>query len=157
MSELKTVGHVDIARYAGTWFEIAKFPLRYEDGLVGITATYTLLSNGKVRVLNQGYLGDFNGKIKKAKGKAWVVDTKTNAMLKVSFFWPFSADYWILELGKDYEYAVVGEGSRRFLWILSRASQMDESLLSEITGRMQAEGFNVARLEKTPQRSSTKD
>jgi apolipoprotein D and lipocalin family protein len=152
VNELKTVGHVDITKYAGTWFEIAKFPLRFEDGLVGITATYTPLPNGKVGVLNQGYLGDFNGKIKTAKGKAWVVDTKTNAKLKVSLFWPFSADYWILELGKDYEYAVVGEKSRRFLWILSRTSQMDESLFNGIIERMKAEGFDVTRLEKTQQR-----
>jgi apolipoprotein D and lipocalin family protein len=99
--ELETAEHVDLERYIGTWFEIAKFPQRFEKGLVGITATYSMLPNGKVRVLNKGYKGDFNGNAKTAEGRAIVVDTKTNAKLKVSFFWPFTGDYWILELGKD--------------------------------------------------------
>ena len=79
MSELKTVDHVDVKRYMGTWFEIAKFPQRFEKGLVGVTADYALLPNGKVRVLNSGYEGTFDGKLKTAKGKALVVDTATNA------------------------------------------------------------------------------
>lgn len=151
MSELKTVDHVDIERYMGTWYEIAKFPQRFEDGLVGITATYSLLPNGKVGVLNSGYVGDFNGKLKIAKGKAWVVDKKTNAKLKVSFFWPFAGDYWIIELEKNYEYAVISEGSRQYLWILSRAPQMDSSIFNGIIERLENNGFNVARLEKNPQ------
>jgi len=150
--ELKTVEHVDIERYMGTWFEIAKFPQRFEMGLVGVTATYALLPNGKVRVLNRGYKNDFGGELKTAKGKAWVVDTRTNAKLKVSFFWPFAGDYWILELGKDYEYAVVGEESRRYLWILSRTPQMDEGTYKDLLGRAQAKGFDVSKLEKNPQR-----
>ncbi|MCG7844257.1 MAG: lipocalin family protein, partial [Methanomassiliicoccales archaeon] len=94
MLELKTVEHVDVARYMGTWFEIAKFPQRFERGLVGVTANYTLLPNGKVKVLNQGYKGNFNGELRTAEGKAWIVDKATNAKLKVSFFWPFAGNYW---------------------------------------------------------------
>jgi apolipoprotein D and lipocalin family protein len=109
MIELKTVEHVDVKRYMGAWFEIAKLPQRFEKGLVGIKASYTLLPDGKVEVLNSGYKEDFNGKMKTIKGKAWVADTATNAKLKVSFFWPFTGNYWIIELGKDYEYAVVGD------------------------------------------------
>lgn len=151
MSELKTVDHVDIERYMGTWYEIAKFPQRFEDGLVGITATYSLLPNGKVRVLNSGYVGDFNGKLKTAKGKAWVVDEKTNAKLKVSFFWPFAGDYWVIELGKDYEYAVVSESSRRYLWILSRTPKMDEVVYGEILERLITNGFYISTIEVNPQ------
>jgi apolipoprotein D and lipocalin family protein len=151
MSELKTVDHVDIERYMGTWYEIAKFPQRFEDGLVGITATYSLLSNGKVRVLNSGYVGDFNGKLKTAKGKAWVVDRKTNAKLKVSFFWPFAGDYWIIELGKDYEYAVIGEVSRNYMWILSRTPKMKEEVYEGIVQRLKQKEFDVSRIELNPQ------
>jgi apolipoprotein D and lipocalin family protein len=154
MSELKTVRHVDVTRYMGTWFEIAKFPQRFEKGLVGITATYSLLPNGKVRVINAGYQGDLNGKLRMANGKAWVVDTGTNAKLKVSFFWPFAADYWIIELGKDYEHAVVGDASRKYLWILSRTPQMDGSVYKDLLERSRQKGFDISRLEKNPQKGS---
>jgi lipocalin len=152
MPVLKTVESVDVKRYMGTWFEIAKFPQRFEKGLIGVTANYTLLPDGKVRVLNSGYKEDFNGKLKTIKGKAWVVDTATNAKLKVSFFWPFSANYWILELGKDYEYAVVGDESRKYIWILSRTPQMDEAVYNELLKRVQDKGFDISKLEKIPQK-----
>ena len=152
MAELKTVESVDVKRYMGTWFEIAKLPQRFEKGLVGITANYTLLPDGKVRVINNGYKEGFNGKLKTIKGKAWVADTKTNAKLKVSFFWPFAANYWIIELGKDYEYAVVGGESRRYLWILSRTPQMDEAVYNELLKRAKDKGFDISKLEKVPQR-----
>jgi apolipoprotein D and lipocalin family protein len=152
MPELKTVEHVDVTKYMGTWYEIAKLPQKYENGLVGVTANYSLLANGKVGVLNKGYVNDFNGIEKTAKGKARVVDSTTNAKLKVSFFWPFSADYWILELGKEYEYAVVGEDSRKYLWILSRTPQMDEAVYNEVLKRVQAWGFDITKLEKNPQK-----
>ncbi len=152
VSDLETVEHVDIGRYMGTWYEIAKLPQRFEKGLVGVTATYSLLPNGKVRVLNKGYNRSFTGKEKAAKGTAVVVDAKTNAKLKVSFFWPFAGDYWILELGKDYEYAVVGEDSRKYLWILSRTPEMDEATYDGILKRLQAKGFDVSKLEKNPQK-----
>lgn len=128
MGELKTVDYVDVKRYMGTWYEIARFPQRFERGLVGTSANYELLQNGKVRVLNSGFEGHLGGRLRTAKGVAKVVDTKSNAKLKVSFFWPFSGDYWILELGIEYEYAVVGDESRRYLWILSRTPTMDEAL-----------------------------
>jgi apolipoprotein D and lipocalin family protein len=154
MAELKTVDHVDVKRYMGTWYEIAKFPQRFQKGLVGVTATYSPLPNGKVRVINSGYKEDFNGKLKTAKGKAWVVDTATNAKLKVSFFWPFSGNYWILGLGKDYEYAVIGEESHNYLWILSRTPQMDKAVYNELLKRVQEKGFDISKLETTPQKDA---
>ncbi|NLX47638.1 MAG: lipocalin family protein [Euryarchaeota archaeon] len=151
MSELRTVDHVDLERYMGKWYEIAKFPQRFENGLVGITATYSLLPNGKVRVLNSGYEGDFNGKVKTAKGKAWIADKRTNAKLKVSFFWPFAGDYWIIELGKDYEYVVIGENSRKYLWILSRTPLMDGSVYDGILERLKEKEFDISKIEMNPQ------
>ncbi len=154
MSELRTVDHVDVERYMGTWYEIARFPQRFERGLVGTTATYSLMANGKVKVVNSGYKGGFGGALKTAKGTARVVDTKTNAKLKVSFFWPFSGDYWVLELGKDYEYAVVGEETKRYLWILSRTPQMPETIYDGLIKRLQEKGFDISKLEKVQQRTA---
>ncbi len=152
MTEFKTVEHVDVERYMGKWYEIAKFPQRFENGLVGVTATYTLLPNGKVGVLNSGHEGNFDGKLRTAKGKAWIIDSVTNAKLKVSFFWPFAGNYWILELGKDYEYAVVGDPSRKYLWILSRTPQMDETIYAGLLKRLHDMGFDISKLEKNPQK-----
>ncbi len=152
MSELKTVEYVDVTRYMGTWYEIAKFPQRFERGLVGVTAKYALLSDGTVQVINGGYVGDFTGNYRSAKGKAWVVDKKSYAKLKVSFFWPFAADYWILEIGKDYEYAVVGNRSRKYLWILSRTPRMDEAVYQDLLRRIGEMGFDISKLEKNPQK-----
>jgi apolipoprotein D and lipocalin family protein len=92
-----------------------------------------------------------NGKYKKAKGKAKVVDTASGAKLKVTFFWPFYGDYWIIKLGQDYTYAVVGTPDRNYLWILSRTPQMDESLFSELIEFVNGKGFNTANLIKTLQ------
>jgi apolipoprotein D and lipocalin family protein len=152
MTELETVEHVDVERYMGTWYEIARFPQRFEKGLVGVTANYTLLPNGKVRVLNSGRKGGLDGELRTAEGKARVIDPKTNAKLKVTFFWPFEGNYWILALGKGYEYAVVGDESRKYLWILSRTPQMDEALYDELVRRAKEKGFDVSRLEKVPQK-----
>ena len=95
---LPVVPYVDLKRYTGTWYEIARYPHRFQEGCVGSKATYTLRDDGKISVLNECYDKTFTGKIRSAKGKAWVVDKKTNAKLKVSFFWPFSGDYWIIDL-----------------------------------------------------------
>ena len=79
---------------------------------------------------------------------------ETNAKLKVSFFWPFRGDYWIIELGKDYEYAVVAGPGRDYLWILARRSTMDQSLYDAIVGRLKDQGFDIAKLRLTEHRSS---
>ena len=111
-----------------------------------------MLPTGQVEVVNGGYKDKLEGKFKSIKGKAWVADTKTNAKLKVRFFWPFTADYWILELGKEYEYAVVGDASGKNLWMLSRTPQMATGLYDELVKRMQGKGFDMSKLEKVPQK-----
>ena len=90
-----------------------------------------------------------NGKVKQAKGKAKVVDKKSGAKLKVTFFWPFYGDYWIINLGKDYEYAVVGTPNRKYLWILSRTPNMDDKLFSQLIESAKSQGFDVNNLIKT--------
>ena len=153
MRELDTVQNVDVARYMGTWYEIARLPQSFEKGLVGVTATYELLPSGKLRVLNKGHDNDLGGRVRAVEGRAKVVDLQTNAKLKVTFFWPFYGDYWVLELGKDYEYAAVGEPSRRYLWVLSRTPHMDETVYQGIMRRMEEKGFDISRIERVPQRS----
>jgi len=145
---LQVVPRVDLERYAGRWYEIASFPQHFQRGCTDSRADYRLRGDGTVEVLNS-CLRD--GSVDTAKGKAWVVDKGTNAKLKVSFFWPFRGDYWVIELGGDYEYAVVSAPSMKYLWILSRTPQMDERRYQEIVGRLKERGFDVAKLNRTPQ------
>ena len=147
---LQVVSKVDLNRYLGTWYEIARFPHRFQEGCVQSWAMYTLLEDGKIGVLNQCRKGSLDGEISSAKGKAWVVDKETNAKLKVSFFWPFAGDYWIIDLGENYDYAVVGHPSRTYLWILSRTSEMDEALYTRLLERLQKQGYDTSRLIKPP-------
>jgi apolipoprotein D and lipocalin family protein len=142
---LNVVPHVELEKYLGKWFEVAHLPFKFEDGCTQITATYGLTKNGEVTVLNQCVK---NGKPKQSKGKAKVVDKATGAKLKVTFFWPFYGDYWIVKLGENYEYSVVGTPNRRYLWILSRTIQMDDKLYLEILEFAKAEGFPTEKIIK---------
>ena len=147
---LATVPRVELNRYLGRWYEIARYPNRFEKQCArDVTATYTLRQDGKISVLNACIKQD--GALNEGKGWAKVVDTNTNAKLKVTFFWPFFGDYWVLELGHNYEYAVVGEPSRKYLWILSRTSHISDGQYSEILGRLAAKGYNAAKLIRVPQ------
>ena len=147
-SELETVGAVDLSRYAGRWYEIARLPNRFEKKCAdSVTANYTLRSDGKVDVVNR--CRKANGEYTTAKGKAKIVDKKTNAKLKVTFFWPFYGDYWILDLGPNYEYAVVGAPNRDYLWILSRTPQLDEQLYQRLLTKMASRGFETERMIRT--------
>lgn len=148
---LRTVDHVDLRRYAGTWYEIARFPKRYERRCTGSTATYTLREDGEVGVRNQCRVGSLDGPEKAVEGRARVVDPATGAKLEVRFFWPFWSAYWILDLGPEYEYAVVGHPNRESLWILSREPTMPESLYQAIVGRLEERGFETRRLVRTLQ------
>lgn len=148
-SSLEVVPHVELEKYLGKWYEIAHLPFKFEDGCTDITATYSLSKDGNVSVLNE-CLRD--GKLKQAKGKAKVIDKNTGAKLKVTFFWPFSADYWIIDLDKDYNYAVVGTPNRKYLWILSRTPQMDEKLYSQLLEFTKIKGFDVGNIIKVSHR-----
>lgn len=143
---LETVQHVDLGRYMGRWYEIASFPQYFQKGCIDSRADYRLLDNGTVEVVNSCLR---NGSLHTAKGKAWVVDQATNAQLKVSFFWPIRGDYWVIELGRNYEYAVVSAPSRDYLWILSRTPALDAVQYGEILRRLQDRGFDVSRLQST--------
>lgn len=148
---LRTVDRVDLQRYLGTWYEIAAFPQRFQKGCTGSTANYTARDDGEIDVLNRCRVGSPDGEEKAAKGRARVVDRETNARLEVSFFRPFWGDYWIVDLGSDYEYAVVGHPSRDYLWILGRTPSMDNVVYEGIVARLRAQGYEAERLKRTQQ------
>lgn len=150
---LEVVPFVDVQKYLGTWFEIATIPQRFQKGCVGVTARYSLRDDGDIEVINACRKETLNGKARSIRGKAWIVDKTTNAKLKVRFFWPFSGDYWIIELDDDYEWAVVGHPNRKYYWILSRAPQMDPEVYEELIRRAAAKGYDTSRIKKTLQPS----
>ncbi len=143
---LQTVTRVDLARYVGEWYEIARYPNRFQRNCPASKATYTLMPNGKLEVLNECYDPGYQNVLRSVKGKARVIDSESNARLKVTFFWPFSGDYWIIDLGDDYEYAVVGHPGRKYLWILARSPEMPEQLYERITGWLESIGYDPGRL-----------
>jgi apolipoprotein D and lipocalin family protein len=118
----------------------------FKRGCSETTATYALSKNGTVSVLNECMK---NGKIKRAKGKAKVVDKVTGAKLKVTFFWPFYGDYWIIKIGDAYDYAVIGTPNRKYLWILNRTPQMDDKQYSQLINFAASKGFDVGSLIQT--------
>lgn len=153
MIDTRTVSEVDLQKYAGTWYEIARFPHSFEKNLVGVTATYTLRENGKIGVLNQGYKNSLDGKHKKANGKAKVPDPSQPGRLKVSFFLFFYGDYFVLELDQqDYQWAMIGSSTPNYFWILSRTPQMDEDVYQSLLEKARQRGYDLSKLEKVPQK-----
>ena len=148
---LQAVEKIELSRYLGRWYEIARFPFVFEDGLVNTTATYSLQPDGNIRVLNEGYRDSPTGKKATARGWAWVPDPARTAKLKVSFFGPFSSDYWVIMLDEEnYSYAVVGTGYK-YLWILSRTPVMEADLYDRLVARAAELGYDTSRLFKVPQ------
>ena len=140
---------VDLSRYLGTWYEIARIPSWFEGDLNYVTATYSLKKDGQIDVHNEG-LTKSQGEKKVAIGTAWLPDTSQTGRLKVSFFWLVAADYVVFDLDPDYQYALVGS-SRDFLWILSRKPQMDETLYQQLLAKATSAGYDVTRLERVIQ------
>jgi len=148
----ETVKNVDLNRYVGKWYEIARFPHSFEKNLQGVTATYTLLPNGKISVLNEGYENNLNGKHKVANGKARIIDASNAGYLQVSFFLWFYADYYIMELDTvNYQYSLVGSQSADYLWILSRTPKMDESTFKMLTSKAESLGYDLSKLQLVEQ------
>lgn len=154
MLDKTTVKSLDLNRYLGTWYEIARFPHSFEKDLVGVTATYSLRDDGKIKVLNQGYKNTLDGELSVAEGKAKIPDPQKTANLKVSFFWIFYADYNVLELDENYQYAMIGSSSDKYFWILCRTPQMDQATYEMLLEKAQKRGYNLAKLEKVPQKEN---
>lgn len=148
---LKTVLNVDLKKYAGKWYEIASYPQRFQKGCHCTTAEYTLSDKGYVIVENRCNKDSVTGKQSYIKGKAFVEENSGNAKLKVQFFWPFKAKYWIIDLADDYSYAVVSHPNKKYLWILSRTPKMNETTYKQILVRLKEKGFDLSKLQVTVQ------
>ncbi len=153
---LKVVPEVDLHRYVGTWYEIARKPNRFQSQCIGdVTATYTLLDDGDIAVVNRCRKED--GEWSEATGRARrTSEEQPNTKLKVRFapailsFLPFVwGDYWIILLAPDYSYAVIGEPDRKYLWILSRSSTMEEATFQEVLDQVKLNGYEVSDLVRT--------
>lgn len=158
---ITTVPSVDLKRYTGKWYEIAKFPNKFQKQCVGnTTAEYNMNADGSIEVINRCLKKD--GQYDDAKGKAKVVDKQTNAKLEVrfapaalSFIPQVWGDYWILDLDSNYQYSVVGSPNRKYLWILSRSPEMNDTTYQSILRKVEKMGFEPNKLAKTPQKVET--
>ena len=146
INELRVAASVDLARYAGKWFEIARLPNFFQRQCVtDTTATYTIRPDGRIEVLNECRRSD--GSIDRIKGTAKPANKDgAGGKLRVSFFWPFYGNYWIIDLDPDYRWAVVGEPRRRYLWVLSREPTLDSSILEGILARARSQGYDLSKL-----------
>jgi apolipoprotein D and lipocalin family protein len=149
-----TVAQVDLARYLGRWYEIARLPMRHEPAdATDITATYSLEEDGSVRVQNRML---HNGEADESIGRATTVDA-SNSKLEVTFLpeglrWiPFTkGDYWILKLDAAYSVALVGSPDHKYLWLLARHPHLDEATRNQYLAHAQAQGFDISELIHTP-------
>ena len=150
-----TVPQVDLTRYAGRWFEIARYPNSFEKNCAGVTAEYVQRPDGRIDVINTCHKGSVDGPAEVAKGVARVMEQSGNARLKVKFApsWvPFAwGDYWILHLETDYSAVLVGDPSGKYLWILAREKSLDTGTLARIKARAKELGFETDPLEMTQQ------
>ncbi|MDA8791827.1 lipocalin family protein [Bacteriovoracaceae bacterium] len=153
---LKTVDYVDLDRYLGKWYEIARFDQKFQRGCTATTAEYKKMKKkGNIKVINRCRLNSPDGKLKKGIGRAWIKNKKTNAKLKVQFFLRriklgfLAGKYWILALGENYDYAMVGDPSRKYLWILSRENTLDPEIYNQLVEQAEKTGFDTSKLLKT--------
>ncbi len=140
---------VELSRYLGRWYEIARYEQGFQKDCDGVTADYSLRSDGRLSVLNTCRKPD--GRVKRANGVAKIVDPATNAKLKVSFFGPFYGDYWILDHATDYSWSIVGDGSGRYLWLLSRTPVPAADDVDALIARAAALGYDTTMLRRTRQ------
>jgi apolipoprotein D and lipocalin family protein len=144
-----SVASVDLNRYIGKWYEIGSFPMFFQRNCMGdTTAQYALEPDARVSVINRCRT---DSGVQEATGHATVVEGSANSRLKVSFFWPFKADYWVIGLDPDYRWALVGNPNRKYLWVLSRTPQLPKPLLDAALASASAQGFDLSQLRYTQQ------
>ena len=144
MVNTSTVKQLDIPRFMGKWYKIARYEHTFEKGMTYVTAEYSLLPDGKIRVINRGMK---NGKPKEIIGKARQPDPiEYPGRLEVSFFLWFYADYYILELDKDYQHAIIGSNTDKYLWILSRSPEIPKDTLDKLLTNIRQRGYDLSKL-----------
>jgi len=144
------VASLDVQRYLGTWWEAARLPMWAQDSekvtCEDTNATYTLRPDGRLGVLNKCLNAREGDAPREAVGEAYAVPGSNNTRLRVSFFWPFYGDYWVLGLDPDYRWAVVGDPARKYLWVLSRTPHMAPADLRRALGIARDAGYDLAPL-----------
>lgn len=148
---VQAVGALDLQRYSGRWYEIARYDHIFERGMVAVTADYTPLPDGRVGVVNAGRRGGLDGTEARAEAVAWLPDPAEPAKLRVRFFWPFWGSYWVLALDPGYRWAVVGHPSRDYLWFLARTPALAPGDRAAMEAAARAQGFDLARLVEVAQ------
>ena len=142
--DTSTVKKLDIPRFMGKWYEIARYEHTFEKGMTHVTAEYSLEPDGKIRVVNKGIK---NGKAKEIVGKAKQPDSvEYPGRLKVSFFLWFYSDYYVLEMDNDYQYAIIGSSSDKYLWILSRTPELPKVTLDKLLANIKQRGYDLTKL-----------
>jgi apolipoprotein D and lipocalin family protein len=149
LSVPQPVKRVELQKYLGRWYEIARYEQSFQKGCEGVTADYSLRADGSIDVVNRCRKPD--GKLSEARGRAKVTDGETNAKLKVSFFGPFYGDYWVLDHADDYSWSIVGEPSGRYLWILAREATPAEQEVQKLVDRVNGLGYDTSMLLRTKQ------
>ncbi|OIT01520.1 PREDICTED: temperature-induced lipocalin-1-like [Nicotiana attenuata] len=153
---MEVVKKLDIEKYMGRWYEIASFPSRFQPkNGVNTRATYTLNPDGTVHVLNETWSDGKRGYI---EGTAYKADPKSDeAKLKVKFYVPpflpiipVTGDYWVLHIDENYQYALIGQPSRNYLWVLCRQNSLDDEIYNQLVEKAKEEGYDVSKLHKTP-------
>jgi apolipoprotein D and lipocalin family protein len=150
---LVLVDQVDVSRYLGRWYEIARFQHGFESSIVGATAEYSLRSDGTIQVVNSGFEKTLDGKYSEVKATAWLPDPSVPAALKVRFFGLFTSDYLIFGLdNENYSWAMVGSNSRDYLWFLSRTPTVSADLLATMKSIAISQGYDLNDLYLVPQK-----
>lgn len=138
-----TTPTLDIQRFMGRWYEIARYEHRFEKGMTHVSATYTLSGNGKIEVLNEGLK---EGKHKQIKGRAKQPNPQDPGKLKVSFFLWFYSDYYVLYIDPEYRYLLVGSSSDKYLWIMSREKSLAKETLDQLLDKLRVRGYDMDKL-----------
>jgi len=151
---LDLVPSLDLPRYLGRWYEVARYQHGFEKTLVGATAEYALRDDGRVSVLNSGFKKTLDGKYTDVKAVAWRPDDAVPGALKVKFFGLFTSDYLVFGLDDvDYQWALVGNNTRKYLWFLSRTPEVAPELLEKMKGIAEAQGYDLSTLYMVPQKA----
>lgn len=153
-TQLKLVPVLDAERYLGRWYEIARYQHRFEKKLAGVTAEYALRPDGRISVVNSGFKGSLDGKYTEARAVAWIPDPAVPAALKVRFFHLFAGDYLVFGLDDaNYQWALVGDNSGKYLWFLARTPEISDELYGQMKAAAVAQGYSLDGLYKVPQKA----
>ncbi|MBB4026974.1 MULTISPECIES: lipocalin family protein [Butyricimonas] len=146
----RAIDTLDLKKYVGLWYEIARFDHPFERGLVGVTTEYTIKPGGSIEVIGRGYQDSLRGEKKEIVGHVHIPDTTQPGVLKVTFFLIFNTDYHILEVEKDYSAALIGSSQCDHLWIVSRTPKLPPKKLDDLMQRARRRGYDTTALIFVP-------